>query len=81
MGQFRVTITATGGHGCQREIGDGGTVEGCGQPSCPDCQARALVASLNATGSSVESATLEHWPGTPAQVTDDLVTGIRQGSF
>ncbi len=81
MGRFRIEITAVGGHGCQRELKDGAQVPGCGQPTCPDCQARALVASLQRTGNSVQQATLTHWPGDPHEVVDDLLTGVRKGSF
>lgn len=96
MGDFRITIDAVGGHGCQREIKDGGHVNPCGQPSCPDCQARAFVEQLKATGTNVRQATLEHWPAkmlnyeTPPVLVDrtegvgpvdDLLTGVRTGSF
>jgi len=81
MGRFRVTVTAVGGHGCQRELKDGAVVVGCGQESCPDCAARAFVDRLKDQGCSVGSATIEHWPGEEHHVTDDLVSGVRQGSF
>jgi hypothetical protein len=81
MGRFQVTITAIGGHGCQRDRKDGHTVVGCGSATCPDCQARRFVRALRDTGSSIEAATLEHWPGTPELVVDDLVAGVRRGSF
>ncbi len=81
MGQFRVTVTATGGHGCMREKGDGETVIGCDRPGCPDCSAREFVRRLKRMGCNVEEAKLEHWPGTESQVTDDLLTGLRSGSF
>ena len=81
MGQFRIEVTAVGGHGCQREIKDGGTVPGCGQPGCPDCAARQFVARLKAEGNNVEKAELIHWPGQKDEVKDDLLTGIRSGSF
>jgi hypothetical protein len=81
MGRFRVTITAVGGHGCQRNVKDGGRVTGCGSATCPDCQAHRFVEALREAGSSVEAATLEHWPGTAKLVVDDLVTGVRRGSF
>lgn len=81
MGNYRITIDAVGGHGCQREIGDGGTITSpCGQESCPDCKARAFVADLKTSGNDVQSATLAHWPEQPGPV-DDLVTGRRSGSF
>lgn len=81
MGQYRATITAVGGHGCRRDVKDGEDTQGCGSPACPDCIIRKCVQSLKLQGSSVEAATLEHWPGTPEQVTDDLLTGKRTGSF
>lgn len=81
MGQFRIEITATGNHGCERAIKDGGTTYGCGRIACPDCSARELVAKLIRDGAFEVSATLTHWPGTPNQVIDDLVTQIRKGSF
>jgi hypothetical protein len=81
MGTFKVEITAVGGHGCQREIKDGGEVYGCGQKSCPDCEARAVVAALKRIGCSVTEATLTHWPGQPGQVVDDLLSKVRKGSF
>ena len=80
MGQFRIEIVAVGGHGCKREIGDGEVVEGCGNPGCPDCETRAFVASFRQRN-SVEKATFTHWPGTPGEVQDDLLTGKRTGSF
>ena len=81
MGQFRIEVTAVGGHGCQREIKDGGTVLDCGQPDCPDCLARRFVEQLKDAGNNVEAAELKHWPGTPSEVRDNLLTGVRSGSF
>lgn len=81
MGQFRIEIIAVGGHGCQREVKDGEVVAGCGQSSCPDCAAREFVARLKASGNSIEKAELTHWPGTTTEVRDNLLTGIRSGSF
>lgn len=81
MGQFSVTITATGPHGCQREIGDKKKVGGCGRVFCPDCKFRRMIAELNRSGCKVESAVLTHAPGTPEEVKDDLVTCVRTGSF
>ena len=80
MGQFKIEIVAVGGHGCQREIKDGGEVYGCGQLNCPDCRAREFVADMRRRY-NVESASLTHWPGTQSQVVDDLVTRKRTGSF
>lgn len=81
MGQFRVEVTAVGGHGCQREVKDGENVRPCDNPACPDCMARKLVHDLAAHGCTVESAILTHWPGQAGEVRDDLVTGKRSGSF
>ena len=81
MGQYRFTFTATGGHGCDRNRKDGEKVYGCGRRDCPDCECRDFVQRMQAKGNSVSEAKLEHWPGTPEQVTDDLLTRIRKGSF
>jgi len=81
MGQYRLTVTAVGGHGCERGTKDGGKVFGCGLRSCPDCECRDFVQRMQQKGQNVEAAILEHWPGTESQVTDDLLTRIRKGSF
>lgn len=77
MGTFNVDVTAVGNHYCQRELRDGATVDGCGDPNCPDCIARAFVAELQRTGANVGSAKLTHWPGASHQVQDDLLTKVR----
>lgn len=46
-----------------------------------DCMARRFVAELKQRGNNVESAFLIHWPGQDSQVSDDLLTGVRHGSF
>lgn len=81
MGNYRVEVEAVGGHGCQREIKDGGTVYGCGRMDCPDCIAREFVETLKRKGNSLVSATLTHWPGTKGEVQDDLMTKVRKGNF
>lgn len=81
MGQFRIEVTAVGGHGCQRGLKDGEFVGDCGQPGCPDCIARRFVEQLKDSGNNVEKAELTHWPGQTSEVRDDLLTGIRSGSF
>jgi len=81
MGTFKIEITAVGGHGCSRDLGDAQTVEGCGKFNCPDCSARDLVDKLKHIGCDIKSATLTHWPGEAGQVLDDLRTGIRKGHF
>lgn len=81
MGTFRVEVEAVGGHGCQRDKKDGEAVLGCDLPHCPDCIAREFVRRLKRTGSQVNTATLRHWPGQTSEVVDDLLTGVRNGSF
>jgi hypothetical protein len=81
MGNYRVEIEAVGGHGCQREVKEGSVVYGCGRRDCPDCAAREFVAELKRKGNSMVHARLIHWPGTPTEVQDDLLTGIRKGNF
>ena len=86
MGDFVIEVKCTGGHGCQREVKDGGTLAAsCGQPGCPDCMARAFVAELKSSGTHIRDATLQHWPADqPGQTLgprDDLQTGERRGSF
>jgi hypothetical protein len=81
MGDFKIEVNAVGGHGCQRELGHGSEVKGCGRTGCPDCLAREFVAKLKASGNSVSSAVLIHWPGQKEQVTDNLLTGIRNHGF
>lgn len=81
MGTFRVELEAVGGHGCQREIPDGGHVIGCERPGCPDCITREFVRRLKRSGAQVAVAELRHWPGQPTEVKDDLLTGTRSGSF
>ena len=80
MGNFRIEIEAVGGHGCSRNFKDGEKVFGCRRMDCPDCLTREFVEKLNSK-MSVSSATFTHWPGQPVQVVDDLLTGIRKGSF
>ena len=81
MGDFHVDVLATGGHGCQREVKDGGTVFGCQQMGCPDCIVREFIETLKRKGCSVKVAKLTHWPGERGQVQDDLLTLKRTGSF
>ena len=81
MGNFNIEVKASGGHGCQREFKDGEYVYGCRRMSCPDCIAREFVEILQKHGHSVHRAVLTHWPGEPSQVQDNLLTGIRSGTF
>jgi hypothetical protein len=89
MGDFRVTVEAVGGHGCQREMGDGDHVVGCDRPGCPDCMAREFVRRLKRSGAMVNKAQIVHWPADmegrnypkDGEVRDDLLTGVRSGQF
>jgi len=81
MGDFRVEVNATGGHGCQRELKDGATVTPCGSPGCPDCIAREFVKKLRDSGQSVKDALLIHWPNSDPVIVDNLLTGKRHGNF
>jgi hypothetical protein len=82
MGQFRVEVTAVGGHGCQRQVKNGEQLQQfCGSSSCPDCEAREFVRRIKRQGHMLEKAELIHWPGTSTEVRDDLLGGKRSGSF
>ena len=90
MGTFRVEVQCVGGHGCCREIKDGGTVAGCGHESCVDCITREFVSKLKKAGAYFYPnpdpnhdgyARITHWPGDKSTVIDDLLTGIRKGNF
>lgn len=79
MGDFRVTVEAVGGHGCQRDLGSGAVVPGCGGSACPDCITARYVAEMIRCGVSVKSAVLRHWPDTTGEVLDAFDTKV-QGS-
>lgn len=81
MGDFRIEVNATGGHGCQRELKDGADVKDCGNPSCPDCLARRFVRDLTNQGQLVKDALLIHWPNGTPTIVDNLLTGKRSGNF
>ena len=81
MGDFRVEVNATGGHGCQRELKNGSTVETCADPSCPDCIARRFVAELVDKGTLVKDALLIHWPSSHPTIVDNLISRKRNGNF
>ena len=81
MGDFRIEVNATGGHGCQRGLLSGSVVKPCNSPGCPDCIARKFVEQLKAAGHTVKDALLIHWPNGDPTIVDNLVTGKRTGSF
>lgn len=87
MGDFRVTVEAVGGHGCERDKGTGETVVGCERQGCPDCMAREFVRRLKRSGATLKKAEIQHWPAdmpgytAEGEVHDDLLTGVRTGAF
>lgn len=81
MGQYKIEVTAVGGHGCDRAAKEGERLMGCRRRGCPDCDAAAFVEELRKS-QSVESATFTHWPGTPGEVVDDMLAPARKkGNF
>jgi hypothetical protein len=88
-GHYKLEVLAVGGHGCQRERGDGVAVLGCNRSDCPDCIIRECLRRLQRSGSTLHRATLTHWPASEPglgyvkenEVVDDLVSGMRVGSF
>ena len=84
MGTFRIEIEAVGDHGAQRDVGDGGSLEGwkdAGPGGTLDRIAFDAVEQLKAKGASVVSAKIVHWPEQESEVTDDLLAQTRSGSF
>lgn len=75
MGDFKIEIRASGGHGCDRTAKAGEPLAPpCESTSCPDCIARRFVKTFN--GGAMQSATLTHWP-TYTPIVDDLVAEKR----
>lgn len=82
MGDFEVRVKAVGKHGCQRTVRSGGQVQNfCGDVSCADCITREFLRSLKRANIQINHAFLTHYPSTPTEVKDDLITGTRLGSF
>ncbi len=92
MATYRITVTAQGMSGCDRHVGDGETVEGCGRQDCADCAARRLIANLRSiSGTIIAQASIEHFLPAPddgseaepgsGRVLDDLVGRRRVGTF
>lgn len=82
MGNFRIEIEAVGGHGVDREIKDGGVVNFfIDGNETPDALAKRFYEVLKWNGFDVKEAELIHWPGDPNEVKDNLITGVRTGSF
>mgnify|MGYP001588823087 CR=1 FL=1 len=70
MGQFKMEITAAGGHGCKREPKTGERVYGCRRMDCPDCVFVDIVERVARLSSGIR-ATFAHWPGEPGEVVDE----------
>lgn len=82
MGQFRIVITAVGGHGVDRGKKDGEIVDFNAEGEfSPDAIAKRAVSELKRFGVNVEDATIIHWPGSETEVSDNLLTGVRKGNF
>ena len=88
MGEFRVTVMATGNHGCQRGKSGTDIINGCGEPSCTDCITRRYLTALKASGAIVQEAYILHWPGShlrtdglSGEVLDNLLVERRLGRF
>lgn len=92
MGDFRIVINAVGGHGQDRDKKDGEVVNFSAESEkSPEALAEKFVKELQASGCSVDSAEVIHWPmdnyggpeknGRTSEVVDDLLTGVRRGHF
>ncbi len=82
MGNYRIVIDAVGGHGVDRSKKDGEVVNHYAEGrTTPDAIAKTLAHLASDLGLSINDAKLIHWPGEESEVTDNLLTGIRAGSF
>jgi len=62
MGDFRIVIEATGGHGCDRNAKEGSEIRGCGQETCPDCMMARFVSEMQRATMRPYVAEFHHWP-------------------
>ncbi len=63
MGDFRMTIEAQGGHGCDRQAKEGEQLmSSCGREGCPDCMFARFVSEMQRAGMRPYRATFQHWP-------------------
>jgi hypothetical protein len=82
MGTFRFEITAVGGHGQDRSKKDGEKVDFKeGGEYTPEALVLRFINDLKHFGMVPKEAKIIHWPGEPAEVEDNLLTGIRKGKF
>jgi len=82
MGNFRFTIDAVGGHGCDRNAKPGDVLQHCDNEHCPDCAAARFVDTMKAQPGTVISAEFKHWPADTGcsgpEIVDDLLAGTRK---
>ena len=77
MGNFKIVIEAVGGHGIQREVKQGETIDyAAADPKEPDAMAAAFVREFGRSN-NVLSAKLVHWPDS-SPIVDNLLTGKRE---
>lgn len=90
MGDFRIIIDAVGGHGQDRGKKDGEIVNfNAHGESAPEAIAERFVKEMKDNGVNVTGAKVVHWPAdnypdsreAGAEIVDDLLTGVRKGSF
>jgi hypothetical protein len=86
MGTFKIEITGVGAHGVDRNKENGETVNFLAEgDTTADFIAKSLIKQLASRfeqyGIVLQSAELIHWPDEPGEVRDNLITGIRSGSF
>lgn len=82
MGQFKIEITAVGGHGQDRSKKEGEIVNFYEEGNTsPDAIAKTMVETLKVHGVNVEKAEIIHWPDQEDEVRDNLVSGVRTGNF
>lgn len=84
MGDFKITIQAAGGHGCDRGAKEGENLSFHAATladethvkthvkNCPDCWARSIALEAKKLFPSSFSATLTHWPNGADQIVDDI---------
>ncbi len=77
MGNYRVVLEASGGHGCQRNSEAGQPIYGCKSQSCPDCVVQEFVEKMMKLN-PVSKAELIHWPEEPCQITDTFVAPFNE---
>jgi hypothetical protein len=76
--QFRIVIEGGTDEICDANSRPGIRTFGCGCQNCTECEARRFVAILSAiVGNPIDVATFSYDPGHPAEISDDLLTGMR----